>query len=90
MEYYTYTQEQHDKIVELLLKIQIFLPSNTSPEECKVIDEAVKDIYKIIYSEQSEIKWRIYNPVTGHYYNIVKKSSKYKESGSIKGIWKKK
>ena len=87
MSTYNYTQEQRDKIVELLLKIQIFLPSNTSPEECKVIDEAVKDIYKIIYNETPR---KIYNPVTKKSYNVVEISSKYKEPGSIRGIWKKK
>ena len=86
---YTYTKEQHDKIVELLLKIQIFLPSNTSPEECKVIDEAVKDIYKVIYNGDKTAR-KIYNPVTDKYYNITERSSKYKEPGSIRGIWKKK
>jgi hypothetical protein len=86
---YTYTQEQRDKIVELLLKIQIFLPSNTSPEECKVIDNAVKDIYKIIYSNQKTTR-KIYNPVTKMHYNITERSSKYNEPGSIRGIWKKK
>ena len=84
---YTYTQEQRDKIVELLLKIQIFLPSNTSPEECKVIDETVKDIYKIIYNETP---CKIYNPITKKSYNVVERSSKYNEPGSIRGIWKKK
>ena len=41
--YYNYTQEQRDKIVELLLKIQ------TNMDNPEIIDEAVKDIYKIIY-----------------------------------------
>ncbi len=86
---YTYTQEQRDKIVELLLKIQIYLPSCASPEECKVIDEAVKDIFKIIYSNQKTTR-KIYNPVTNTYYDIVEGSSKYNEPGSIRGIWKKK
>jgi len=84
---YTYTKEQHDKIVELLLKIQIYLPSNTSPEECKIIDEAVKDIYKILYSEEKTTR-KIYNPVTKTYYNITERSSKNKIP--IKGLWSKK
>ncbi len=80
-----YTQEQHDKIVELLLKIQIFLPSNTSPEECKVIDESVKDIYKILYSETTTTR-KVYNPLTNKYYNIAERSSKH--DGKVKGMWK--
>ena len=86
---YTYTKEQHDKIIELLLKIQIYLPSRASPEECKVIDEAVKDIYKILYSKEKTTR-KIYNPVTNTYYDIVERSSKYKEPGDIKGLWRKK
>ena len=80
---HTYTQEQHDKMIELLLKIQIYLPANTSPEECKVIDAAIKDIYKILYSETTTRK--IYNPVTGKYYNITERSSVY--DGEVKGLW---
>jgi len=83
---YNYTQEQRDKIVELLLKIQIFLPSNTSPEECKVIDEAVKDIYKVIYNGDKTTR-KIYNPVTKKHYDIVERSSKY--DGEVKGLFKK-
>lgn len=83
---YNYTQEQHDKIVELLLKIQIYLPSNTSPEEYKIINEAVKDIYKILYSEEKTTR-KIYNPVTNTYYNITERSSKYSKPGDIKGLW---
>lgn len=86
---YTYTQEQRDKIVELLLKIQIFLPTNIAPDECKVIDDAVKDIYKVIYNSDKTTR-KIYNPVTDKYYNITERSSKYKEPGSIKGLWEKK
>ena len=66
--YYDYTEEQHDKMIELLLKIQINM---NDPE---IIDAAVKDIYKIIYSETVQ---RIYNPATGKYYNIKKRSSVY-------------
>jgi hypothetical protein len=32
-------------------------------------------------------KKRIYNPVTGHYYEIRQKSSKYGQKGQIKGLW---
>jgi hypothetical protein len=46
--YYNYTQEQRDKIVELLLKIQMNINNS------EIIDEAVKDIYKILFWE-----WRI-------------------------------
>lgn len=72
---HTYTQEQHDKIIELLLKIQIYLPANNSPYECKVIDDAVKDIYKILYNETPR---KIYNPVTKKSYDVVERSSKNK------------
>jgi uncharacterized protein YicC (UPF0701 family) len=77
--YYNYTQEQRDKIVELLLKIQMNMDN---PE---IIDEAIKNIYKIIYSETVQ---RIYNPVTGTYYDIRKRSSVY--DGEVKGLWRKK
>ena len=77
--YYNYTDEQRDKIVELLLKIQINMDN---PE---IVDETVKDIYKILYSET---KQKIYNPVTGTYYNIRKRSSVY--DGKVKGLWDRK
>lgn len=86
MSTYNYTEEQRDKIIELLLKIQIYLPSRASPEECKVIDEAVKDIYKILYSKEKTTR-KIYNPVTDKYYDVVERSSKY--NGKVKGLWRK-
>jgi hypothetical protein len=60
---YNYTQEQHDKIIELLLKIQMNI-NNTD-----IIDESVKDIYKILYSEITTTR-KVYNPLTNKYYNI--------------------
>ena len=74
--YYNYTQEQRDKIVELLLKIQ------TNMDNPEIIDEAVKDIYKIIYNNTTR---KIDNPVTGTYYNITERSSVY--DGEVKGLW---
>jgi hypothetical protein len=35
----------------------------------------------------STAKKRIYNPVTGRYYEIRQNSSKYGEPGQIKGLW---
>ncbi|WP_220681365.1 hypothetical protein [Methanofollis formosanus] len=32
-------------------------------------------------------KKRIYNPVTGKYYAIRERSSRYGEAGQIKGLW---
>lgn len=81
--YYEYTQEQCDKIIEQLLKIQINLPLDKAPQECKVIDSAIKDIYAILYSETVQ---RVYNPVTKKYYNIRTRSSVY--DGKVKGMWK--
>jgi len=33
---------------------------------------------------------RIFNPVTGKYYKIRERSSKYGEPGEIKGLWNRK
>ena len=33
-------------------------------------------------------KKKIYNPVTGTYYEVRLRSSKYGKSGEIKGLWK--
>ncbi len=30
---------------------------------------------------------RIYNPVTGRYYEVRERSSKYGKAGEIKGLW---
>lgn len=35
-------------------------------------------------------KKRIFNPVTGHYYEIRQKSSKHGKKGQIKGLWSQK
>jgi hypothetical protein len=35
-------------------------------------------------------KKRIYNPVTGKYYEVRQKSTKKGQKGQIKGLWKKK
>jgi hypothetical protein len=83
--YYEYTQEQHDEIVALLLKIQMNLPVDKADQECRVIDGAVKDIYKILYTK---IEQRVYNPLTKKYYNIRKRSSINKNAGDIKGLWR--
>jgi len=80
---YNYTEDQRDKIIEQLLKIQINLPIDKAPQECEVIDSAIKDIYAILYSETVQ---RVYNPVTKKYYNIKERSSKY--DGKVKGMWK--
>ncbi|MFA5247921.1 MAG: hypothetical protein WCX79_00610 [Candidatus Paceibacterota bacterium] len=85
--YYEYTQEQHDEIVMNLLKIQINLPINKAERECRIIDGAVKDIYKILYAKSEQ---KVYNPVTGKYYSICKRSSVNKNAGNIKGMWGKK
>lgn len=76
---YTYTQEQRDKIIDMLLKIQINI------DNTEIVKDAVKDIYKVLYSEATTRK--IYNPVTGKYYNTKERSSVY--DGKIKGMWKK-
>jgi len=68
--YYEYTQEQHDEIVMNLLKIQINLPLD-KPKECRIIDGAVKDIYKILYTKSEQ---KVYNSVTKKYYDIRKRS----------------
>jgi len=85
--YYEYTQEQHAEIVALLLKIQINLPVDKAERECRIIDGAVKDIYKILYTKTEQ---KIYNPVTKKYYTIRKRSGVYKNAGDIKGLWGKK
>ena len=77
---YTYTQEQHDKMIELLLKIQMNM------NDTDIINEAIKDIYKVLYSETTTRK--IYNPVTVKYYNIKERFSVY--DGKVKGMWKNK
>jgi phage tail tube protein FII len=82
--YYEYTQEQHDEIVMNLLKIQINLPVDKADRECRIIDGAVKDIYKILYAKTEQ---KVYNSVTGKYYTIHERSSKY--DGEVKGLWKK-
>jgi hypothetical protein len=33
-------------------------------------------------------KKRIYNPVTGKYYEVRQRSSKHGKAGEIKGLWK--
>jgi hypothetical protein len=35
----------------------------------------------------STTKKRIYNPLTGKYYEIRQRSSAYGEAGQIKGLW---
>jgi len=75
---YILTQEQHDKIISYLLKIQINIDNK------EIIDGAVKDIYKILYTKTEQ---KIYNPVTGKYYTIRQRSSVYKNAGDIKGMW---
>jgi hypothetical protein len=80
---YILTQEQHDEIIKNLLKIQTNLPTDKS-RECRIIDGAVKDIYKILYSKSEQ---KVYNPVTGKYYKISKRSSVNKNAGDIKGLW---
>jgi hypothetical protein len=79
---YNYTEEQRDKIVELLLKIQMNINNS------EIIDTSVKDIYKIIYSEQPKTTRKIYNPITGKCYIINERSGIY--DGNIKGLWRKK
>ncbi len=36
---------------------------------------------------ETKKKKRIYNPVTGKYYEVRQKSSKYGKPGQIKGLW---
>ncbi|MDG6249754.1 hypothetical protein [Methanocalculus sp.] len=35
----------------------------------------------------AEAKKRIYNPVTGKYYEVRQRSSKYGQKGQITGLW---
>jgi hypothetical protein len=38
-------------------------------------------------SGMPQSKKRIYNPLTGKYYELRQRSSKYGDSGEIKGLW---
>ena len=38
-------------------------------------------------SERKKPRKRILNPVTGKYYKLRERSSKYGETGQIKGLW---
>jgi hypothetical protein len=76
---HTLTQEQYDEIISCLLKIQMNIDNK------ETINGAVKDIYKILYTETER---KIYNPVTGKYYSICKRSGVNKNAGEIKGMWK--
>ncbi len=40
-----------------------------------------------INEDDMATKKRIYNPVTGKYYEVRQRSSKYGEAGEIKGLW---
>ena len=77
---YNYTQEQHDEIVMNLLKIQINLPTKDAPKECEVIGGAIKEIYKVLYSER-----KVHNPVTGKDYTIRYPTQRRR----VKGMWSK-
>ncbi|MCZ7382771.1 MAG: hypothetical protein O8C64_14530 [Candidatus Methanoperedens sp.] len=41
----------------------------------------------ICNNEDNMVAKRIYNPVTGKYYEVRQRSSKYGEAGEIKGLW---
>ena len=91
---YNYTEEQRQETIKLLLRIQRSLPWKKARLECENINDAIKGIYEMLdmvkhQSNQPEEKTtrKIYNPVTNKYYDIVERSSKYKEPGSIKGLW---
>jgi len=88
---YNYTDEQREDTIKLLLVIQRILPWKKARCECEHMNEAIKGIYEILdVVKTQETTRKIYNPITGSYYNITERSSKYKEPGSIHGLWGKK
>ena len=56
---------------------------------------AIGDLYQYIEDKEKELlemheitaKKKIYNPVTGTYYDVKLRSSKYGKGGEIKGLW---
>ncbi len=41
----------------------------------------------ITMSDSDKKQMRIYNPVTGKYYDVRQRSSKYGQKGQITGLW---
>ena len=39
-------------------------------------------------AEKRKRRKRIYNPVTGKYYEVRQRTTKYGRAGQIKGLWK--
>lgn len=95
MTFYNYTDGQRQETIKLLLDIQLHMPWKKARCECEHMNEAIKEIYEILdmvkhQTNQPEEKAtrRIFNPVTGSYYNIAERSSVYKNAGDIKGLWR--
>jgi hypothetical protein len=43
-------------------------------------------VFKV--AEERKRRKRIYNPVTGKYYEVRQRTTKYGRAGQIKGLWK--
>ena len=50
-------------------------------------DEALAEIKEAISGYLEVAKKRIHNPVTGKYYEVRQRSSKYGKNGQITGLW---
>ena len=87
MTLYNFTDEQRQETIKLLMNIQLHMPWKKARCECDHMNEAIKGICEILdMVKQQETTRKIYNPVTGTYYNIKKSVC----DGKVKGIWGKK